>query len=144
MKWAALKGSIWIKTLLCLYNSLLYDPRSLLLVLGAFSPTFHSLALMDRRSPHQAFFLFGLPGAGKRCCHPCEGRRWALASPSCLFPSQRRMATSRRKVTARTPTTQSLFSLDRYNAAFIFPQDFYFSKHFPMCGLILCYIKLTT
>lgn len=39
------------------------------------------------------------------------------------------------------PPHRVYFLQIHYNASFIFPLEFFFSKHFLMCGLILCYIS---
>lgn len=100
-----LKGTIWIKKLLCLRNSLLHDPRSPLLVLGAFSSTFHSLVFNGWTESTSG----ALAHSASRCCHfHCAGRRQALASPSCLFSSQ---DVNWRKVTVRAAhLTEFIFS----------------------------------
>lgn len=98
---------------------------------------------MEGSSPHQVFFLSGLPGAGKWCCHPSrvgEEGRHSLFIMTLPFPEALGTPAEERPQSGPPPHRVCFLQI-HYNASFIFPLEFFFSKHFLMCGLILCYIS---
>lgn len=98
---------------------------------------------MDGRSPYQVFFLSWLPGAGKWCCHPSYiGKKGmhGLFIMTLSFPEALGMPAEERPLSGPLPHGVYFIQI-HYNVSFIFPLEFFFLKHFPMCGLILCYIS---
>lgn len=135
MKWVGLKGTIWIKKLLCLCNSLLHDPRSPLLVLGAFSSTFHALVFNGRtESTSGALPRSQLPGAALSIVGG-GGRHWLL----CHVSSLPRMSAGERSP-SELPTPQSSFSPDSLKCCLhlspgflLFKTLFVAQPHFILC-----------